>query len=247
VQDLQSHFRSMEMKYAPKSNYMSHQKHINEKMRAILIDWLVEVHLKFKLVPETLYLTIHVLDRFLGKQQVARNKLQLVGVTALLIASKYEEIYPPEIRDLVYITDRAYNKQEIISMEGNMLSALNFRISCPTSFVFLERYLKVGKADAKQTHTARFITERMHQEYGMLKYKPSMIAACSLNLARRALCVPAWNSTLEKHSVYSEASMDSCMREISTLMNTSSNLQAVKKKYSSSKYERVASVAVPQL
>jgi hypothetical protein len=87
----------------------------------------------------------------------------------------------------------------------------------------------------------------MQQEYGMLKFKPSLIAASSLNLARRALCVPAWNSTLEKHSLYSEASMSSCMREISSTMNASSNLQAVKKKYSSSKYECVASVAVPLL
>jgi cyclin B len=82
-------------------------------MRAILIDWLVEVNLKFKLVPETLYLNIALIDMYLEKAEVVRNKLQLVGVTALLIASKYEEIYPPEIRDLVYITDKAYNKREV--------------------------------------------------------------------------------------------------------------------------------------
>ena len=92
------------------------QPHINEKMRAILIDWLVEVNLKFKLVPETLYLNIALIDMYLEKAEVVRNKLQLVGVTALLIASKYEEIYPPEIRDLVYITDKAYNKREVSVM-----------------------------------------------------------------------------------------------------------------------------------
>ena len=76
-------------------------------------DWLVEVHLKFKLVPETLYLTVNIIDRYLAKTEVSRPKLQLVGVTALLIASKYEEIYPPELRDLVYICDRAYSKLEV--------------------------------------------------------------------------------------------------------------------------------------
>ena len=77
-------------------------------MRAILIDWLIEVHLKFKLLPETLFLTINMIDRYLEKQIIPRTKLQLVGVTAMLLASKYEEIYAPEVKDFVYITDKAY-------------------------------------------------------------------------------------------------------------------------------------------
>ena len=88
------------------AEYMSSQPYINERMRTILVDWLVEVHLKFKMVPETLYLTVHIIDRFLEDNRVRRSKLQLVGVAALLVASKYEEIYPPELRDLVYITDK---------------------------------------------------------------------------------------------------------------------------------------------
>ena len=89
---------------------MANQKEINDKMRAILVDWLIEVHSKFKLQKETLFLTINIIDRFLEKTIVSKSKLQLVGVTALLIASKYEEIYPPEVKDFVYITDRAYSK-----------------------------------------------------------------------------------------------------------------------------------------
>jgi cyclin B len=92
---------------------MERQPHINEKMRSILTDWLIEARLKFKLVPEMLYLTINPIDRFLEKYEVPRPKLQLVGVTPLLIASKYEDIFPPEIRDIVYICDRAYTKQEV--------------------------------------------------------------------------------------------------------------------------------------
>jgi len=85
-------------------------------MRSILVDWLVEVHLKFKLVPETLYLVVNLIDRYLAKKEVTRSKLQLVGVTALFIATKYEEIYPPELRDLVYICDRAYTRFEVSSI-----------------------------------------------------------------------------------------------------------------------------------
>ena len=83
-------------------------------MRAILIDWLVEVHLKFKLLQETLFLTINIIDRFLERVTLSKSKLQLLGVTALFIASKYEEIYPPELKDFIYITDRAYSKEELL-------------------------------------------------------------------------------------------------------------------------------------
>ena len=89
---------------------MVNQNDINEKMRAILIDWLVDVHSKFKLVNETMFLTVNLIDRFLGKVQVTRQKLQLVGVTCMFIATKYEEIYPPDLRDFVYVTDKAYTK-----------------------------------------------------------------------------------------------------------------------------------------
>jgi cyclin B len=93
-------------------------------MRSILVDWLVEVHLKFKLVQESLYLTINLIDRYLERKQAHRSKLQLVGVTAMLIACKYEEIYPPIVKDFVYITDNAYTKDEILDMERDMLETL---------------------------------------------------------------------------------------------------------------------------
>ena len=113
VQDMYQHFRLKEGSTSVRPLYMENQTHINERMRSILVDWLVEVHLKFKLVPETLYLTINLIDRYLERQEVSRPRLQLVGVTSLLIASKYEEIYPPELRDLVYICDRAYTRTEV--------------------------------------------------------------------------------------------------------------------------------------
>jgi cyclin B len=116
------------------AEYMSSQPYINERMRTILVDWLVEVHLKFKMVPETLYLTVHIIDRFLEDNRVRRSKLQLVGVAALLVASKYEEIYPPELRDLVYITDRAYNKQEILEVTWTSLPALTHTQTSLTSY-----------------------------------------------------------------------------------------------------------------
>jgi hypothetical protein len=118
-------------------------------MRAILIDWLIQVHGKFKLLPETLFITVNLIDRYLEKVIIQRNQLQLVGVTSMLIASKYEEIYAPEVKDFVYITDRAYTREDILDMEQQMLYALEFNIGISSTYRFLERYSKIGRAQSK--------------------------------------------------------------------------------------------------
>jgi hypothetical protein len=114
VQDMYQHFRSKEESTSVRPLYMeTKQTEINEGMRSILVDWLVDVHKKFKLVPETLYLAINLIDRYLERQEVSRPRLQLVGVTSLLIASKYEDIYPPKLRNLVYVCDGAYTHTDV--------------------------------------------------------------------------------------------------------------------------------------
>lgn len=112
-------------------DYMTNQSDINEKMRAILIDWLIEVHYKFELMDETLFLTVNIIDRFLAQQTVIRKRLQLVGVTAMLLACKYEEVSVPVVDDLILISDRAYTRKEILDMVGNQL----FVLYIPHSFL----------------------------------------------------------------------------------------------------------------
>ena len=113
VQEMYEYFRSKEELTSTRPVYMENQPCINERMRSILVDWLVEVHQQLKFTPETLYLTVNIIDRYLAKKEVTRTELQIIGVTALLIASKYEEIYPAELRDLVYLCDRAYSKDKV--------------------------------------------------------------------------------------------------------------------------------------
>ena len=130
-------------------------------MRQVLIDWLVDVHAKFRLNSETLFLAVYIMDKFMEKQRVSKNKLQLVGVTALFIASKYEEIYPPELKDFVYITDNAYSKVEVIQMEFHILSIMSFNLSIPTCNRFLERYLLLIGAENYQPvlYLSKFLIE----------------------------------------------------------------------------------------
>lgn len=139
--------------------YMKKQSDVTESMRAILIDWLVDVHFKFKLLPETLFLTVNLIDRFLSVRQISRNKLQLVGVCSLMIATKYEEIYPPTVKDMEYITDNAYKREEILQMEQIMLVALDFDIQQTSSYRFLERMAKIARIDQVQLALAQYLLE----------------------------------------------------------------------------------------
>ena len=174
-------------------------------MRSILVDWLVEVHLKFKLVPESLYLTVNLIDRYLEKAQVHRSKLQLVGVTAMLIACKYEEIYPPIVKDFVYITDNAYTKEEILEMEREMLMALDFDIQITSCYRFLERYAKIQKADTLIFNMSRYLMELALVHYKMTKFRSSNIAASALYLSlKMTKSADPWNDTIAKHSQYRE-------------------------------------------
>lgn len=119
---------------------MAWQQEINIKMRRILVDWLVEVHQNFKLLPETLFITINLIDRFVQRKQIPRKSYQLIGVTCMLIASKYEEIYPPYVKDFIYISDNCYSKQELKDKEKEILMTLDFKVTWPSSLTFLDRY-----------------------------------------------------------------------------------------------------------
>ena len=232
---------------------MSKQTDINAKMRAILIDWLVEVHLKFKLMPETLYLTVNLIDRYLEKEQIMRNKLQLVGVTAMFIASKYEEIYAPECRDFVYISDKAYTREQILQMEGLMLSKLNFQLTTPNAFVFVKRFCKVaGIATTPRSTTellANYLVELTLQEYKMLKYLPSTICASAVYLALKTKGQEPWTPDLARHSTYKEADLQACVRDMHLLHKNAAadSLQAVRKKYAQEKHGAVSGIAPANL
>jgi G2/mitotic-specific cyclin-B, other len=149
---------------------------VNPKMRAILADWIIEVHHKFELMPETLYLTMYIIDQYLSLQPVLRRELQLVGVSAMLIACKYEEIWAPEVHrklpspilfsasfssfcynclcasqvnEFILISDSAYSREQILSMEKGILNRLEWNLTVPTSYMFLVRFIKAACSGIK--------------------------------------------------------------------------------------------------
>jgi len=248
IKDIMRCLRETEGKYLAPPTFMSQQTDINEKMRAILIDWLIEVHLKFKLVPETMYVTVNLIDRFLSKKSIQRNKLQLVGVTAMFIASKYEEIYAPEVRDFVYISDKAYSREEILKMEATMLGALNFNVTAPSAYSFLKRFVKVAgwlqSEENREERLCMYLVELTMQEYRMLKYLPSVIAASAVCLAQKMLRSGSWNSVMQHHTCYPEATLLPCVKDMNAILKSApkNSLTAVRKKYSQDKYAGVAHI-----
>jgi hypothetical protein len=128
-----------------------------------------------------------LIDRFTEVAQVPRHDYQLVGVTAMLIASKYEEIYSPEVADFVFITDNAYTREQIITQEFDMLTALDFSVTISSSFRFLERFIKISKSDSLIFNYARYLIELPLIENTMLKWKPSLVACSAIYISKKVL------------------------------------------------------------
>jgi G2/mitotic-specific cyclin-B, other len=229
--------------YSPNSDYMRDQIDINEKMRAILVDWLVEIHLKFRLAEETLHLTVDILDRYLDKTPISRNKLQLVGVAAMLIASKYEDIYSPELREFVYITDFAYTKDEILAMEISILKQLQYNITVPSAFSFLQHLADIAKCSKTQFCLCQYIIELALTDYRMLRFSKSLVAASALYMINKIKgIVPEWSTALAAGSPYTEEELNNCAQEMCVMYQQAqkSSLQGVKSKFAKAKFLQVS-------
>lgn len=247
AREIYDYLLSVEGKKTASPGYLASQRDVNEKMRGILVDWLVDVHLKFRLLPETLFLTVNLIDRYLEKTQVERRRLQLVGVSAMLVACKYEEIYSPEVRDFVYITDHAYSSAEVLAMERSILTQLNYDITAPSAFRFVERFGNLARLEEQNQQLSQYLCELALVEYKMLRYAPSLLAAASiyltLKIARRDV---VWPAVLAEHSRYKDITLRQCARDMCLLLQGAEKctLQAVRKKYSLQKYGEVAKVQI---
>ncbi|XP_043707900.1 G2/mitotic-specific cyclin S13-7-like isoform X2 [Telopea speciosissima] len=245
VEDLYK-FYKLEENSSHIQDYMGMQPDINEKMRAIIVDWLIEVHCKFELRPETLYLTINTVDRFLSKKVIPRRELQLVGIGAMLIASKYEELWAPEVADFVSISDMAYTGEQILAMEKAILGKLEWNLTVPTPYVFLVRFIKAAMADQKEIqieNLAFFMAEIGLMNYVAIMYCPSMLAASAVYAARCTLNKsPFWNETLKFHSGFSETQLMDCAKLLAKFHSVAleSKLKGAYKKYSNPDYGAVA-------
>ena len=230
----------------PIYGYMEKQPQINEKMRAILIDWIIDIHFKFNLKLQTLYITIMIIDTFLSKKEIRRSEFQLLGLTALLIACKTEEVQCPQMKDLIDLTDGACNKEQLIKMESDVLVLLNFNICVPTPVDFFGILAKGFKFSSLQTNLGKYFMEYSLYDYNMIKYSSSVIAAACCYFVMKFFGRDDYKKLYSSFFVndeFPQKVIKNATRDLCFLVQNLKNseiFKVLREKYSLEKYDKVS-------
>lgn len=241
--DIYQYLRQAEVCHKPRPNYMTKQMDITSNMRWILVDWLVEVAEEYTLQTETLYLAVSYIDRFLSHMSVKRDKLQLVGTTAMFIAAKYEEIYPPDVSQFAYITDNTYKVGQILRMEHLILKVLSFDMAVPTAHFFVNKFCRLLKNPEEVVHLALFLAEvSMLDCDPFLRYLPSLIAASAVALANHTQGRPVWPQHIAEWTGYTLEDLRECYVNLYRAFSRVQEPQqhAIRDKYKCSKWHNVS-------
>ncbi|XP_062098188.1 putative cyclin-A3-1 isoform X3 [Humulus lupulus] len=258
VSDIYAYLKEIEVdpNRRPLPDYMEKvQKDITAGMRGILVDWLVEVAEEYRLLSDTLFLTISFIDRFLSMKTLDRQSLQLLGVSSMLIASKYEEIGPPHVEDFCYITDNTYTMEEVVKMESDVLKSLKFELGSPTIKTFVRRFINIAQESNKPPNLhleflCYYLAELSLLEYHCVKFLPSLVAASVIFLARfiiKPKVLPWQTFSLQNHSRYTPPELKQCVLIIHDLYlsRRGGSYQASRRKYKQHKFKSVAIMPSP--
>ncbi|KAL6599994.1 A/B/D/E cyclin, partial [Neocallimastix sp. 'constans'] len=242
VNEIFDYMRELEKTTMPNPKYMDHQEKLSWKMRTVLIDWLIDIHNQFRLLPETLYLAVNIVDRFLSSREVDTYKLQLVGVTAMFIAAKYEEIVAPSVQNYLCVQD-LYNEDEILRAERYVLKALDFGLHYPNPMSFLRRNSKADNYDPLSRTFAKFLMELSLIDHRFLFFPPSKVAAAAMYLSRLILDRGEWNANMRHYSGYTEEELSDCVDlMLLLLLIPRKNFPSIQllKKYESKKFMKAS-------
>ena len=236
VHEIFDYMKELEITTMPNPDYMDNQTELEWKMRGILIDWLLEVHTRFRLLPETLFLAVNIIDRFLSSKVVQLERLQLVGVTAMFIASKYEEVLSPHVQNFVHVADDGFPESEILSAERFVLAALDYDLSYPNPMNFLRRISKADNYDIQTRTLGKYLLEIGCLDHRFLEHPPSLVAASAMYLARKAMSSGEWDATLEKYAGYSEQEIQPVFKLMVDYLAAPVAHHAFFRKYASKKF-----------
>ncbi|CAK1602696.1 unnamed protein product [Parnassius mnemosyne] len=249
--DIFNYLRSRERLF-PIDDYLQRMKGITSWMRALLVDWMVEVQESFELNHETLYLAVKLVDLFFTrstktqpeKDHLTKEELQLLGASALFIASKFDERIPPLIDDFLYICDGAYTLGQMLKMEMNILRVIDFDLGIPLSYRFLRRYARCARVSMPTLTLARFVLEQCLLEYGLLGHSDSKMAAAALYIALRMKSLGTWTPTLQYYTGYKLQDILPIVLEQNAALHKKpkSAISTVRNKYSHTIFFEVAKV-----
>lgn len=234
-----NYLHGLEIKLRPNPRYMESQTELKWNMRSILVDWLVQVHSRFNLLPETLFLTVNYIDRFLSKRKVSLSRFQLVGAVALFIAAKYEEINCPSVQEIAYMVDHAYTVEDILRAERFMIDVLEFEMGWPGPMSFLRRTSKADDYDFETRTLAKYFLEITVMDYRFVASPPSWLAAASHFLSRLLLNRGDWT---EAHVYYSGYTAEQLKPAASLLLDAcrhpEEHHKSIYEKYQERRYRR---------
>ena len=244
---------NIELNPKPIYSYMKNQNEINDQMRSILVDWIIDVHHKFGFTDETLFMTVLIIDRYCSIEQITRIKYQCLGITALMIACKHEEINVPKVEDFIYITDNAYTKDEVFQMENDVLSKLNFSLLYPSPIKFYE-YLSLHFNFSKKYHMlGKYLMESFLLDLNYIKYKPSIISCACTYIVMKFFKMPNYRQSYDKkfylvdeniNTIVNGFGVKDCAQDICLYVDNinNTNLLSCQKKYTKPEFESVSTL-----
>ena len=242
-----------ELNPKPFHTYMKTQKEINEQMRSILVDWIIDVHHKFGFTDETLFMTVLIIDRYCSIENITRIKYQCLGITALMIACKHEEINVPKVEDFIYITDNAYTKEEVFQMENDVLDKLNFSLLYPSPIKFYE-YLSLHFNFCKKYYMlGKYLMESFLLDLKYIKYKASVISCACAYIVMKFFKMPNYRHSYDKkfylldenvNTIPNGLGVKDCAQDICVFVDNinNTNLLSCQKKYTKTEFENVATL-----
>ena len=231
------------------------QKDITDQMRSILIDWIIDVHYKFGFTDETLYMSVLIIDRYISYKPISKMKFQLLGITALLLSCKHEEISLPKIEDFIYITDNTYTKKEVCDMENDVLDVLNFELLHPSPIKFYEYMALKFDFDKKKFLLGKYLMESFMVDLNYVKYRASVIACSCVYIVMKYFKMDNYKGAYDKKYYNlnendinnikhkTDSDIKDCARDICIFIdeiNRTNNYTSCKNKYSTNDNEKVS-------
>ena len=232
-------------------NFLKNQNEINSNIRSILIDWIIDVHLKFKLKEETLYMIIFIIDKYLSIEIISKNKFQLLGIASILIACKHEEIDIPKINELIYITDNSYSKKDVIYMENEILKKLNFSLLYPSPLIFFELISLYLNFDKTKILMGKYLMESFLIDEKFVKYKSSIISCACAYVVMKFFKMENYQESynkkwylIEEENNLNDNIIKECARDICIFVDNINKtiFQSTYRKFSKEKFHKVSTM-----
>lgn len=227
-----------------KEQPQENQKNVSEKMRQILIDWMIDVHESFSLKEQTLHLALSYLGEFSALKEINKEEYQLAGIACLWIASKYEEIYPPRTRNYVEVTADTYTIKDLKNMEGSIIEALEFNLNRTTALQLLEAIAEECEVlSEKNLSFCKYVIETALFEGITKRYSPSVIVSSTISLCEKVLKCKI-EPKLQMTQKPNHYDVIDCFKELCLALQSSNkyDLSAVKRKYGRSKFHNVSKI-----